>query len=284
MPWVASPIADEVRPAARVLAMAGHLLSKRGYQLEVEDRFETEELDQQLWLPHHLPQWSSREQSAARYRVDSGQRLLIERDQQPWCAEFDGRTRVSSLQTGVFSGPVGSHVGQHHFRRDLRVREAQPAERLYTPQYGLFEARASAVADPANMVALWMIGYEDEPQHSAEICIFETFGRDVGRQTAVVGMGIHPFADPALADDFSQQPLSIDARQPHDYSIEWLPGRVDYFVDGRLVKTSNQAPDYPMQFMLGIYEFQDGEVLPSPATAYPKEFVVERFAGYRQSA
>ena len=100
--------------------------TKAGYVLDREDDFAGPELDRGLWLPHHLPQWSSRAQSAARYRFDGGAlRLVVEDDQPPWCPEFDGGTRVSSLQTGVFAGPVGSGVGQHRFTADAVVREAQ---------------------------------------------------------------------------------------------------------------------------------------------------------------
>ena len=137
------------------------------------------------WLPHYLPHWSSREQSAARYAVGDGAlRLLIEEDQQPWCPELDGEVRVSSLQTGQFSGPVGSAIGQHRFHPDAVVREAQLNVRLYTPQYGRIELRARACDDPRTMVALWLIGYEDEPERSAEICVCEIFGRDVGPDAA----------------------------------------------------------------------------------------------------
>jgi hypothetical protein len=105
------------------------------------------------------------------YEVGGGVlRLLIERDQQPWCPEFDGQTRVSSLQTGVFAGPAGSTTGQSRFKPELVVRQAQRDARLYTPQYGLIELRAKAIDDPGCMVALWMIGYEDQPERSAEIC------------------------------------------------------------------------------------------------------------------
>jgi len=107
-------------------------------------------------------------------------RLLITADQEPWCPELDGEVRVSSLQTGLFSGPVGSTLGQHRFSPDAVVREAQTNARLYTPQYGRIELRARALDDPHAMVALWMIGYEDEPACSAEICVCEIFGRDMG--------------------------------------------------------------------------------------------------------
>ena len=258
-------------------------VSKAGYELEFEDTFDGDTLDRARWLPHHLPQWSSREQSAARYRLGDGVlRLVIEAGQPPWCPEFDGQTRVSSLQTGVLAGSVGSPAGQHRFKPNVVVREAQANARLYTPQYGLFELRAKAVDDPRCMVALWMIGYEDQPDRSAEICICEIFGRDMTPDSAGVGMGLRPFGDPRIRDAFSVERLPIDARDFHLYAAEWTPDRVAFFIDNQLVKTVEQSPAYPMQFMLGIYEFPDDGAPDQPDRPYPKEFVVDWFRGYRR--
>jgi hypothetical protein len=253
-----------------------------GYELEFEDTFDGSGLDERRWLPHHLPQWSTRERSKARYAIDGGRlRLLIEADQQPWCPELDGQVRVSSLQTGVFAGPVGSTIGQHRFHPEAIVREPQRNARLYTPQYGVFELRAKATDDPRNMIALWMIGYEDEPDRSAEICVCEIFGRDVRPGHAAVGMGVHPFGDPRIADEFAAETLPIDARDFHTYAAEWTPEHVAFFVDDELIKTVEQSPAYPMQLMLGIYEFAD-DLSPEPdARAYPKQFVIDHVRGYR---
>jgi hypothetical protein len=250
------------------------------WTLEFEDTFDGDELDSSRWIPHYLPHWSSRERSAARYEIGGGcLRLLIADDQQPWCPELDGDLRVSSLQTGVFAGPVGSTVGQHRFNPSAVVTEAQQNARLYTPHYGRIELRAKALDDPLTMVALWMIGYEDEPERSAEICVCEIFGRDVGPSDALVGVGVHPFGDPRIVDDFSAVRVPIDARDFHVYAAEWTPGQVLFFVDGEPVKTVEQAPDYPMQLMLSIYEFPGESDAP-----YPKEFVVDYVRGYRPTA
>jgi Glycosyl hydrolases family 16 len=251
---------------------------RMGYELEFEDTFADGRLNPDRWIPHYLPQWSSRERSAARYDfADGGLRLLIEADQEPWCPELDGDVRVSSLQTGVFSGPAGSTLGQHRFHPDAVVREAQEPRRLYTPRYGLIETRLRALTDPRAMVALWMIGYEDEPDRSAEICVCEIFGRDVGPDRALVGMGVHPFGDPHIEDEFRAEPLPIDARDFHVYAAEWTPDRVAFLVDGQHVKTVGQSPGYPMQLMLGIYEFPGDR----SATPYPKAFAVDFVRGYR---
>jgi hypothetical protein len=249
-----------------------------GYVLDVEDRFEGEALDRSLWLPVYLPHWSSAA-SAARYELTDGRlHLLIEAEQQPWCPEFDGPTRVSSLQTGVYAGPVGSSIGQHQFHPAAVVREAQRNERLFTPQYGVFALRARAIDDPSCMVSLWMIGYEDRPERSAEICVCEIFGKKVEAGSAAIGMGVHPFGDPTIVDDFDEVRLPIDVREFHDYAAQWTPDRVVLFVDGVPVRAVNQSPRYPMQFMLGIYEFGD----PDPSSGpYPKRFTVDWFRAYR---
>src|SRR5690606_11652189 len=138
--------------------------------LEFHDEFDGPDIDPEKWLPFYLPHWSSRAQSAPRYTLqDSCLVLQITRDQQPWCPEFDGFVRCSSIQSGAFSGPVGSKLGQHRFNDRLTVREAQANVRKYTPQYGYFELRARGLATSANHVSLWMIGYEDVPEHSGEI-------------------------------------------------------------------------------------------------------------------
>lgn len=262
--------------------MASAVLSTAGYELEVEDDFSGSRLNEGLWIPHYLPHWSSRSASAARYSLRDGTlRLLIDADQPPWCPEFDGWLRVSSLQTGVFAGPRGSEIGQHHFRNGLLVREAQANDALYTPRYGLFELRARAIDDVNNMVSLWMIGFEDDPRHSAEICVFEIFGRGLRPSQAAVGMGIHPFGDNTIIEDFTVEQLAIDARDFHTYAAEWTEDEVSYYVDGHLIKVVHQSPAYPMQFMLGVYEFADGPALRSPRLRYPKEFVVDWFRGYR---
>ncbi len=210
--------------------------------------------------------------------------LRIDEDQPAWSPEYTGALRVSSLQTGVYAGSKGTGVGQHRWRDGLVVREEQTAMRLYTPMYGLFEVRARFGDDPTTMAALWMIGFEDEPERSAEICIVEIFGRDVGPSGTGIGMGVHPFHDAAIRDEFATVPVPIDARDSHTYAAEWTPQQVAFYVDDQLVKLVRQSPAYPMQFMLDIFEFRDAEGARTQGGPYPKTFVVEAFRGYRPKA
>ncbi|MFN8620991.1 MAG: glycoside hydrolase family 16 protein [Chloroflexota bacterium] len=248
-------------------------IDRSRYVLELDERFAGPALDLVRWLPAYLPQWSSRAKAAARYDLGpDGLTLRVDPDQPPWTPEWDGELRVSSLQTGVRSGPVGSADGQHRFRPDLVVREAQATWWGYAPLHGLVELTCAVPDDPDAMAALWMIGLEDEPERSAELCVMELFGRNVGASEAHVGMGLHPFGNPRIRDDFATVRVSIDARELHTYSAEWLPDRVRWFVDGVLVREVDQAPDHPMQLMLSLYRFP-----PAPGVAHANRTSTPRF-------
>jgi len=124
-----------------------------GRRLVFEDHFDAAELNLAVWLPHYLPAWGSLAATAASYDIhDSCLHLRIPTDQGRWLPQVHpAPLRVSGIQSGNFSGPVG---------------------------------------------------LEDSPERSAEICVTEMFGDAVepGGSTAV-GMGLHSFRDPAVAED-----------------------------------------------------------------------------------
>ncbi len=245
------------------------------YTLAFYDGFDGPALDTGRWLPYYLPQWSSRATAEARYTLTGDSLILhITDDQKPWCPEFNGDVRVSSLQTGVFSGPPGSTRGQHRFSPACTVREAQETARLYTPRHGFFELRARCRIAANNVAALWMIGFEDTPERSGEICIFELKGGNAGASRAVIGYGIHPFGDPELVDEFYEDEFALNVAEFNTYAAEWSATAVHFYVNGALVRTIQQSPAYAMQFMLNIYDLEN---VPSAGS----EFVVDYVAGYR---
>ncbi len=91
---------------------------------------------------------------------------------------------------------------------------------------------------------------------------------------ARIGMGVHPFGDPAIVDDFVEEDVAIDVREWHTYSADWTPERVAWYVDDRLVRVVEQSASYPMQLMLGVYEFPVDDDVRDPAS-YPKAFEVD---------
>lgn len=249
-------------------------LERPGYACVFDSTFRGPALDRSQWLPFYLPHWASRAAAAARYTVGAaGLTLTVAPDQPPWCPEFDGGVRVSSLQTGAFSGPLGSAIGQHRFRDGLRVREPQEAERLYVPRYGYVEMRARMALGPGQLAALWMIGFEEVPAHSGEITIMEIFGDAIDDRGTGLGHGIKPLNDPALRREFWDERLDFDPRDWHVYAADWSPSGVAFFLDGRQLHRTTQSPDYPMQLMLNVYEL-------APAAAPPPVLMVDYVRGY----
>ncbi len=260
-------------------------LEKTGYRLEFHDEFDGLEINTAKWFPYYLPHWSSRAKTAPRHHFENGNLVLkIEKDQSPWCPEFDGEVRCSSIQTGEFCGAVGSKIGQHAFKSACVVREAQTNIRTYTPQYGYFEIRAKGLRTSANLAALWMIGYEDSPEKSGEIAMFELAGVKTGSTSSSIRYGVHPWADPSLTDEFYEDAFEIDTAQFHIYGLEWTPTHLDFYVDNQKIRTIHQSPNYPMQFMLGIYELPFEGVWTGdydPGAPYPKTFTIDYFRAYQ---
>lgn len=228
-------------------------------QLAFEDHFDGPALDQDVWLPHYLPAWSSRAATAATYQIhDSCLHLSIPPSQGLWLGgEHDPPLRVSGIQSGNFSGPVGSTLGQQPYRTGAVVREAQDRFWGWTPSGGYLEMRARAVVSQTSMVAWWMVGLEDKPERCAEICVAEIFGNAVepGR-SAALGMGLHAFRDPSVTEDFATPRLPIDIAQFHIYALDWSPPlSVEFFVDGQSVRRCRRPPSYPMQVMIAVFDF-----------------------------
>lgn len=89
--------------------------------------FDGPALGTDVWVSHYLPMWSSRAESAATYALaDSELRLTIPPEQGVWCPGDHDPLRVSGLQPGVFSSPVGSTTGRQPVREGAVVREFWP--------------------------------------------------------------------------------------------------------------------------------------------------------------
>ncbi len=159
------------------------------------------------------------------------------------------------------------------------MREEQDEERLWLPHFGVIEARVRGIRHPSAMVALWPIGFEDEGVNCGEICIFEIFGSEIGPTGGLVGVGVKPQRDPRLVMDFEKVRVDGDLTGFHDYAVEWLPDRLRFFIDGRLVKVVEQSIDYPVQLMLDVYELPTEA--PRDTSAHPLVFEVAHVREYR---
>ena len=58
-------------------------------------------------------------------------------------------------------------------------------------------------------------------------------------------------------EDFEAVRLPIDIAEFHNYAVDWRAERVDFFVDGELVRSCPRPPTYPMQMMVAVFDFPD---------------------------
>ncbi len=248
----------------------------------IDERFAGPDLDPAVWVPAYLPAWSSRADAAASYALTpAGLRLRLPADHGLWCPDrHRPPLRVSGVQTGNWSGPVGSTRAQQPFLEGLTVREEQPTLWGFTPRFGWLEVELSATIGPRSMFSAWMVGLELEPDDCGEICIVEVFGDTVRDGQAGLGCGIKQIKDPRLRQEFSADPRPLDVGEPHVYAVDWRPGRVEFFLDGEHVRTAGQAPDYPMQLIIGLFDFPEQ---PDPGGLEPDEptLMVHRVSGQR---
>ncbi len=131
------------------------------------------------------------------------------------------------------------------------------------------------------MLAFWLVGFEESPEQSGEICVAELFGHAIGPDGSRVNIGVKAHHDPRLHDDMEEVALPLDATDWHTYSAGWTPEGISFFVDDTLVRTVDQRLDYPLQLMLDLFEFPAGPER-EPA-AYPKPGEVSAVRGYRPS-
>ena len=150
------------------------------------------------------------------------------------------------------------------------------------PQYGLIEMRAKAIDDPRNMVALWMIGYEDEPHaFRGDLRV-----RDLRTRCRPGSSRDRHGRPPVRRPGDRRRVLHRDGRRStFASSTSTRPsGRRSacvFTIEGEVIKTVEQSPAYPMQLMLGIYEFPAETASEPNGGVYPKEFTVDYVRGYQ---
>jgi hypothetical protein len=258
-----------------VLAKPAALPPAPGRAPDVEDDF-SGPLRTDLWVDHYLPHWTTPERSAARYETTpSGLRLRIDADQPDWRIE-DAPLRVSNLQTGSFSGPLGSRRGTHRHRDDgLTVRTFTPMRLSWAPSAGRVDVTVSATRDEGCMLAAWLVGTEHlSAEHAGEVCMFEIDAAAIGSTTTTARSGIKAHGDPRLVTDVTDVHIPVDASHPHTWTAIWGGGETVVGCHGMVVRRIRQAPDYPLFLMLDLFETS------APAGAYPKSATLHNFRGW----
>ena len=219
-------------------------LEKEGYRLIFHDEFDGKEINTDKWIPEYLPSWpKDRSVCTPTYEMKNGIiRLIIDKNSKN---EFDNGMYISGFMSA-------SRTGLHHYDPKKKALHQIKTEATQINQYGYYEMRAKMQDGGGVHCAWWLIGFEDDPNQSCEIDIFEILGTDVNRIWATVHSWKdstiqyhteHPwFANKKLAEEF------------HIYGFDWTPEGVTVYVDGIQVMKHKAAITYPLIQIISFYD------------------------------
>lgn len=259
-------------------------VDKPGYRLIFQDEFDGETLDDSRWVPQYLSSWAQKPELAEpTYIMENGlMRLQIFAETQPWCPEYDGETVVSGFTTG-------DRNALHNWNGTNAVRSPVEMQATHLNQYGYYEIRAKGQSGSARHAAWWLLGFEDVPDESAEIDIFEILGNNSHK----VPVNFHAWNDPDAPDGggFSYTNRQMDFHEEfHIYGFNWIegggqgeaPDKMEFYVDGVKTGERNVNIDYPVLQLFSLYEKRAGGWtgiwLPKP---YPNTFDIDYVRVYK---
>ena len=259
-------------------------VDKPGYRLIFQDEFDGETLDDSRWVPQYLSSWAQKPELAEpTYIMENGlMRLQIFAETQPWCPEYDGETVVSGFTTG-------DRNALHNWNGTNAVRNPVEMQATHLNQYVYYEIRAKGQSGSARHAAWWLLGFEDVPDESAEIDIFEILGNNSHK----VPVNFHAWNDPDAPDGggFSYTNRQMDFHEEfHIYGFNWIegggqgeaPDKMEFYVDGVKTGERNVNIDYPVLQLFSLYEKRAGGWtgiwLPKP---YPNTFDIDYVRVYK---
>lgn len=251
-------------------------LEKEGYRLIFHDEFDGKEIDRTKWIPEYLPSWpKDRRVCSPTYEMKDGIiKLIIDKNSKN---EFDKGMYISGFMSA-------SRTGLHHYDPKKKALHQIKTEATQINQYGYYEMRAKMQKGGGVHCAWWLIGFEDDPNQSCEIDIFEILGTDVDKIWATVHSWKdstiqyhteHPwFANKKLAEEF------------HVYGFDWTPEGVAVYVDGVQVMKHKAEITYPLVQIISFYDnrkAKDGWTgTYDPSVPYPKSFDIDYLRMYKK--
>ena len=189
-------------------------LSYEGYNLKWEDQFDGETLNRDDWnVELHDPGWVNNELQSY---VDSPENIYIK----------DGSLVLKPVET-VNDGSVSYTSG--------RVN----TQNKHDFKYGLFEARVKVPEGQGFLPAFWMMPTDEnlygQWPRCGEIDIMEVLGNDTDTSYGTIHYG-NPHSESQGSYTLEEGTFSDEY---HVFDVEWEPGKISWYVDGKLIHTED---------------------------------------------
>nr|WP_294491870.1 glycoside hydrolase family 16 protein [uncultured Mediterraneibacter sp.] len=187
------------------------VLSYEGYKLVWEEQFQSDTLNRNDWnVELHEPGWVNNE---LQEYVDSPNNIYIR----------DGKLVLKPIRKVDKDGSVSYTCGRVNtrYKHDF--------------QYGLFEARAKVPEGRGFLPAFWMMPTEEyfygQWPRCGEIDIMEVLGNDTKTSYGTLHFG-EPHCESQGSYTLKKGTFSD---RYHLFAVEWKPGKIRWYVDGRLI-------------------------------------------------
>ena len=190
-------------------------LSYEGYNLKWEDRFEGESLNRDDWnVELHDPGWVNNELQSY---VDSPENIYLQ----------DGSLVLKPVENVSEDGSVSYTSGRIN------------TQHKHDFKYGLFEARVKVPEGQGFLPAFWMMPTDEnlygQWPRCGEIDIMEVLGNNTDTSYGTIHYG-NPHSE-------SQGSYTLDegsfSEEYHVFDVEWEPGKISWYVDGKLIHTED---------------------------------------------
>lgn len=190
-------------------------LSYEGYTLKWQDEFDGTVLNKEDWnVELHAPGWVNAEWQEY---VDSEENIYLK----------DGKLVLKPVKTVDENGKVSYTSGRIN------------TQNKHNFKYGIFEARVKAPEGKGYLPVFWLMA-ANENQYGqwprcGEIDIMEVHGSDTSKSYGTIHYG-NPHRESQGTYQLSE---GTYADSYHTFAVEWLPGRINWYVDGKLFYTEN---------------------------------------------
>ncbi|MBQ6258825.1 MAG: family 16 glycosylhydrolase [Lachnospiraceae bacterium] len=220
-------------------------LTMKDYKLVFDEEFDGKTLDRSVWnVELHEPGWVNEEWQEY---VDSEENIYLE----------DGHLVLKPVQkkdtmgSGAFTSGRVNTMGKHEFK------------------YGFFESRLKVPAGNGFLPAFWLMTGDEQKYGQWPVCgeidIMEVLGDAVNQNHGTIHFGL-----PHKQDQGTYQPVKLTnfSTDYHTYGLEWMPGKMVWYVDG--VKYHETSDWYS--------KTESGELNPYPAPFNHEFYIILNLA------
>jgi beta-glucanase (GH16 family) len=238
------------------------------WQVVFDEEFDGDDLDRERWNTCHW--W------------DEDGCTIASNDELQWYLPSQVSQGNGRLSLTAEEGAVDASDGERYPYRSGMVTTGPPvyqADSRFDFTYGRVEARVRAPGGAGLWSAVWLLPSTSESR--PEIDILELLGNDPTEWI----FHFHPKDRDRQSDGHRTRGPNLSTGW-HDVGLDWEPGRLRWFIDGREVwrVEGDHVPDEPMYLVANLAVGGVYPGAPAEDTEFPATFEIDRMTVWQRPA